>query len=268
MKSEQKHFPKPSEARQCAGGVLATNGNRMLLILSSLAVLACGMLYVMIDTANYYFTFVLFGQSPFLNGLCLCFFVLVVLSVTLFFTIPLVYGLFFIAADVIAGKNPVVSDVLRAFSDRETYLYVLRFAFESLWRLALAVGAVWGTFVWAQDRSVQSVGWAFLGALLIAVEIAIYLAWISRRFFMPYLMASEQMPYAEASRRSAEMARENRRCMIRCLLDYLPWLLLSFLTVGILFFADVLPRMLISYSHISQSTHEMIIRSEEMIDHE
>ena len=59
------------------------------------------------------------------------------------------------------------------------------------------------------------------------------------------------------------MTGRYRSCAIRYVLDYLPWLLLSFVTIGMLFFADTLPRMLISYFELGQSNYEMITRSEE-----
>ena len=266
MRKDQKYVPKAADMRRAAGEVLATDGNRLRLILASLVLLAGGMLYVMLDMARYYLVYAVGGASVWADRIgTLCATVIALLP-TCFFLLPLAYGLLTVAHKANRSENAVLGNVLDAFSDRAVYKRVLPVSWATLWRISLCALAVWLTFAWARESA--SVGIAFLGAALIALEVVLLVLLTAKRFFVPYLVVGLGYSYRDAVGISRRMAEQNPRCAQSYLFDYLPRLLLSFLTLGVLFFADTLPRMLVSYCKLSQETREMIIRSEEMIDHE
>ena len=251
---------KPSNARKNASALLADGGNRFLLILASLVVLASTILYVFTDTARYYLTYAFGGDdSAYIANAVI--FTAINFLLTLFFVLPIGYGLLFIAAQIHKGDSAVVGDVLFALADKENYKRVLRLSFGALWKLAAFLAVVHLTtrvLTWE-----YSFGTLLLQVLLIGAEAFLFLLLCSRRFFVPFLMLGRGCSYRDAVRTSKAMARHDYLGAMRYVFDYLPWLLLSFVTIGILFFADTLPRMLISYFEYSQSNYEMITRSEE-----
>ena len=260
MRSDRTLLIKPSETRKSASARLAVDGNRFLLILASLVVLASTILYVLTDTARYYLTYA-FGGDDLAYIANTAIFAAINFLLTLFFVLPLGFGLLVIAARIHKGESAVVGDVLYAFTDQKNYKRVLRFSWGTLWKLAL--------FFAVADLSTRALTWEYsfgtllLQVLLIGAEAFLFLLLCARRFFVPFLMCAEDCSYQDAVRTSKQMAGRYRSCAIRYVLDYLPWLLLSFVTIGMLFFADTLPRMLISYFELGQSNYEMITRSEE-----
>lgn len=251
---------KPSTARRNASSLLANDGNRFLLILASLVVLASTILYVLTDTARYYLTYAFGGDhSAYITNAVI--FTALNFLLTLFFILPIGFGLLVIAARIHRGESAVVGDVLFALADKENYKRVLRLSFGALWKLAAFLAVVHLTtraLTWE-----YSFGTLLLQVLLIGAEAFLFLLLCSRRFFVPFWMLGKGCSYRDAVRMSRAMAKRDHLGATRYVLDYLPWLLLSFLTIGILFFADTLPRMLTSYFEYSQSNYEMITRSEE-----
>lgn len=260
MSLKLRTLPRPSQARREAGHRLAVGGNRLLLILAALVLLAACMLYVVADMAGYYLTVAIGRGAEEANAIGEAARVVVACLLTLFFILPLVYGLLHITAQITEDKNPVLIDVLYAFTGPREYWRALQFSLGVVWRLAIFFAI---TDMTAQAMWGRSIGMSLLCVPVLAAEVMAFLWLSSGYFFVPFLMTARGMSCMDAVRASRRAARHYRSCTLRYLCDYLPWLLVSFFTIGVLFFADTLPRMLVSYFAHCDSTYEMIIQSEE-----
>lgn len=265
MKSDQKNVSAASVARKEAGWILAVHGNRLLLILGILTVLSSVMLYILLQSTLSYLvsvlgrgaadhTVYLLGESTYL---------VLAFLLTLFFVLPLLYGLPYIASKLAFEEDAVLADVLVSFSSKNAYRKALRFAWGTLPRFTCFAIVVGWTFQYAQVNASSSFLPALGMAFLILFELVAAFAFCAKDFFAIYFLYRTPVSAKEARRQSRRLTQHCRAVAYRYTVDYLPWLLLSFVTLGTLFVADTLPRMLISYFRLCKATNEMIIQSEE-----
>ena len=92
------------------------------------------------------------------------------------------------------------------------------------------------------------------------VGVFLLWAWLSMRsFLLPYFALS--LPDAAVRMRPYAVS-----VGARYWIGFFPWIVLSFLTVGILLLADTLPRMLIAYFRLCRKLNELTTQSEELIN--
>ena len=93
--TERQKFPEASEARRAAGFRLSVNGNRLLLVLGLLTVLPSVMLYILLESTIVYVTSigdtVATDHTQYLLGEGI--YIVAALLLTIFFVLPLLYGL-------------------------------------------------------------------------------------------------------------------------------------------------------------------------------
>jgi hypothetical protein len=186
----------------------------------------------------------------------------------LLFFMPLGYSLLYLAAGITSGRESALIDVLYAFGGRREYHRAFRLGFGVMWKIAILLAVVKGTqYAFAElaywMRWQESFGMTALFILTLTLELFLFFCLCERRFFVPFFMVYRGLSHKDAVAMSKKMTGCCHLSAVRYTLDYLPWILLSFFTVGVLFFADTLPRMLVSYFDFCQSTYEMIIQSEE-----
>ncbi|MBQ8309807.1 MAG: hypothetical protein IJX80_02195, partial [Clostridia bacterium] len=164
------------------------------------------------------------------------------------FTAPTLFGLFRIAGKLAADEEAVLADLFYAFSDRHVYARALATVRGLLFRGTIvwfACEITYLLFVYALPPTLPN---AVLCGLLIGIEILCGLVWLLCRY--PYLWATirfEDMPLPDAYDRAREHVSSPLFRGWRFTFGFVPWLLLGFFTVGILWIADTLPRMLVAY---------------------
>lgn len=175
---------------------------------------------------------------------------------TLFFTLPLFTGLLWMAAEMDAGEEAFLPDVFHAFTGGRAYRAALRISFGTLWRLCLFAvleGGIYHLFLWLGNGSVW-VALCSIPVLILAGAGLLYL--FAGGFLRTYLRLC-------APAGGARMRPYARSVGISFWLGFLPWLVLSLMTLCILLLADVLPRMLISYFRLCRKLNDLTTQSEE-----
>ena len=181
---------------------------------------------------------------------------LILVSLTLFFTFPLLSGLLWLASRMEAGEETWLPDVFHAFSNGAAYRSALRISAALLWKVVLFSVVEVGIYslFWVLGN-----GWIPFMILSIPVLIGaafLLVFWFCGGFLRTYFVmciqnsAGRMRPYARSAGFSYWMG-------------FLPWLALSLLTFCILLLADVLPRMLIAYFRLCRKLDEMTVQSEE-----
>ena len=253
MTNKQTVLPEVRSVRAEAGEILAQNGNRLLLIEAILLCLTVTVLYVTLDTA--FITGVLplseqlgGGDVWYVALLPLLAYGLAVGLVTILFTLPLIIGLFGLAAAMERGEEVALPDLFRPFSAMSRYFSAVRLSFGFFWRIGLTVLAVSATYQLTDRFGEGRIKAALLCAFFIFLEIAAALLLCVRRFSVLFFTWSRQNLSLRQSRRcAAGFCKFAYSAGLRYLLGFLPWIVLSLLTFGILLLADTLPRMLVGY---------------------
>lgn len=261
MRERIFRMPETGDARRETSALLANGGNRLLLIEASLVVLV----------SFFFLTFLAMLTDAFLlpeadeTGAVIGVAAVLLLGVlwNLFLILPLLLGLLSAAQRMERDENAQLPDVFRFFGSGREYRIALNLSFGVTWRLVLTAGIVSATFF--------AVVWHFPGNLaanlccvvLILAELAAAFLLCTRPFMTLYFVFLGE-PVRTARRHARMCAKKNRMAGARYFLDYLPWILLSVLTLGVLFFADVLPRMAISYFRFCRNTHTVLIESKEI----
>lgn len=238
--------------REECGEILATDANRITLILGIMVCCTPLMLFLMLSTT---FEGVLI---PMLGEKAQWVYAVLPPILMLFFVLPLWAGLFFMASEMEARRRAYLSDVFWSFSGGGEYLSALRCSWALFWR----VGVLWWT--WQAGMELFSrlgngrILILALGAIPLLLFSVLWIRFSLRGFFGVYRVFC----------RPSEMRRMRpyaRSLGLGYLRMYLPWLLLSLLTVGILFLADTLPGMLVSYFRLCRKLNEKTTQSEELI---
>lgn len=277
MKQSLIRYPEAYRKRRGAGAYLSVCGNRLLLSLASIVLLSVVMIYVML-----YFAFA--GISEYLmsmgnfqydhTGYVTAYFaffayVLLALLFTLLLTLPLLCGLFYMASGIVAGRETALCDLFYFFSSAARYWRAIRLSFWTFLRLLFLVLAIILTYEYSIALSVGRVWIVLVGAFAILCEIVLTLLLSARGFFGWYVALSyPSMPMDEVRQRARAMMRGCKSAPYRFVIDFLPWLLISFATAGIFLIADTLPRMSISYFLYCGELEQRIYQSEDIKDHE
>ena len=277
MKRSRQFYPDASRQRRRAGAYLGVSGNRLLLSLSSIVLLSVVMIYVML-----YYAFA--GISEYLlsmgdvqfdhTGYVTAYFAFFVylwltLLLTLFLTFPLFCGLFYMASRIVSGRETALVDLFHSFSSGALYWRAIRLTFRSFLRILILSHAIVLTYEYAIAASAGRVGLVLVGAFVILCEIALTLLLSTRDFFRIYVAYTyPSMPIDALNRMVRDMAKTCKRAPYRFAVDFLPWLLLSFATAGILLIADTLPRLSLSYFLYCGEMEQRNYQSEDIKDHE
>lgn len=159
---------------------------------------------------------------------------------TVFLTLPLASGLFYLAERMEEGEETVLADVFYAFSGRAAYRRALRAGL--CWALPLAVliavpqGMIAGLAGGAGNRILRLV---LVALAAVAADFLLFVLLLGGfgRIFKTF----------RRDRGQSCTGRSARRVGLWYWGNFLPYLILSVLSLLIYLLADVLPRMLISY---------------------
>jgi hypothetical protein len=241
-------MPELSTVGKDAADLLAQNGNRLLLIEAIAVSLVPVSLYV---TWNAIFTSVLALPTLAGNEAALLW-VRIAYGVgnallTLFLTLPLLVGLFGLAARIERGEDAVLAMLFSPFSGKAAYWRALQLSWEFLWRLCAMILAVALTYLLTLANFAGSFSAGLVCAGLILLELGVGLWVCARHFAVMAFAADASLPLSLARGQAHALTRCYKSAGVRFWMYFLPWLLLGLLTFGILLLADVFPKMLISY---------------------
>lgn len=264
MSKHQKPSADFASAYREAGQILGSNGNRLLLIEAILISLLTVLLYVFLcDTYVILLGYWMYGTDLWLSVVLSVLLGVLISLLTLFFTIPLLIGLFGLAGDVEQGRACVLADLFSPFSSAKTYRRALALSWGAFWRLGLTVLAVSLTCHVGVLFFEGSLLAGLICGVAVAVEILVGL-WLCGKCFSSLSVAhSSDVPIKDAREYAKGIWRMCRTGGAIFVLNLLPRILLGLLTLGVLLLWDTLPRMLVAYFRYCRYMNEMIIRSEE-----
>lgn len=264
MSNRQKPSADFASAYREAGQILGSNGNRLLLIEAILISLLTVLLYVFLcDTYMILLGYWIYGVNLWLSVALSVLLGVLISLLTLFFTFPLLIGLFGLAGDMEQGRTCVLADLFAPFSSVQTYRRALALSWGAFWRLGLIVLAV----ILTCNVGVLFFEGSLLAGLICGVAVAVEIfvgLWLCGKCFSSLSVAhTSEMPIKAAreyAKRSWRMCRTGGAVFV---LNLLPRILLGLLTLGVLLLWETLPRMLVAYFRYCRYMNEMIIRSEE-----
>lgn len=271
MQNKKIGTPDFSRAWREAGAILASRGNRLILIESVILLLVSVSLYIMLY--NVFFTAFapwVWGEDAVLSVFLQVLYGVAVAALTLFVTLPSVVGGFMLAGEMERGREVMLADLFAPFSSAKRYGRALRLSWGAFWRFGLIVLAVALTLLVGKslfpEEDPALVG--LVCGLLAVIEVIVGLMLCTRRFAVMAVALYGEIPLSHARNAAENMARMCRRGGAVFFFSVVPWALLGLLTVGILLLWDTLPRMLIAYFRYCRQMNDMIIRSEEYTNHE
>ena len=184
-------------------------------------------------------------------------------GVVLLAVMPLVVGLFGMAARMANDCDVFLPDLFLPFASGKNYLRALIVLWPLYWKF--------GVFCWfpglAFDALVSYFGktllLVILGAVVLGLLIVVWLLLGLRGFVRLSFLLQWRMPLLAAGRANRQIAGKSFAGGGRWWLCFLPRILLGFATVGILLVADVIPRMLISYFRYAGRMTDFVFSSEE-----
>ena len=277
MKQSNNSSPDVRRHRRDAGAYLSVSGNRLLLSLASIVLLSVVMIYVLFyvvcaDVSEHLLSMGQFQYDH--TGYVTAYFVFLgyvwlTLLFTLFLMLPLLCGLFYMALRIVLGRETVLADLFCFFSSPSRYWRAIHLSIRTFVRLLLLVHVIMLTYEYSIALSAGRVWIVLVGAFAILCEIVLTLLHSATGFFGWYVaLAYPSMPMNEVHQRAREMLRAYKSAPYRYVIDFLPWLLLSFATAGILLIADTLPRMTVSYFLYCGDAEQRFFQSEDIKDHE
>ncbi len=226
MKKNTEAKMRLIDARHEADAILATGANRLLLIEAILIVCVFVALFISLQSATA-LLLTRFIENEILSSLLPAIVSFVYLALGIFFAAPVVLGLFRLAEQMQAGKTPVLMDLFYYLSNSERYrqgLRITRLAGIKVLLMVLVVDTI---------NILCSTPW--LGNILITLVIILFIAWLL-------------FPYAKLN---ALLKDEDKPlCLfggVRLVWFFTPWILLGFVSIGLLLVLDVLPRMILTY---------------------
>jgi len=236
-----------------SGEVLAEKSNRLTLILAIMVAVSPLPIYHALPAVGS----ALIEQLPGKEAIVYAITALFMFSLTLFFSLPLLCGLPRMASEMEQGREVLLQDVFQAFSDRRSYRLSLRVSFSVLWRILLLCGVEIALFRFTFFLAKGTVTVLILGIPLSIGGFVLWF-WIAMRGFLLTYFAYRTANKPERMQSYALSAATHYG------MGFLPWIVLSLLTLGILFLADTLPRMLIAYFRLCNKLNEITTRSEEI----
>ena len=222
------------QARCEADSILATGANRLLLIEAILIVCVFVVLFTSLQSAT---AFLLAATVPNDTVASLLFWAasLAFLVLGILFAAPVILGLFRLAEQMQAGEDPVLLDLFYFLSSRERYqqgLHITRTASRKIATTVIAwsgIDLVWSAFV------PESFLFNALYGMLMTAMIILCTVWLLFPYGKLYsLLKNQNKPLCQ-------------RGGIRFVFFFFPWILLGFISVGLLLVLDVIPRMLLTY---------------------
>ncbi len=235
------------DVRREAGEVLAKNGNRLLLVQALGVCLLFVALYMLLcSCCSIVLSFFAFEMAAIL--LTIAAFAVITVALTLFLTLPTLYGLFYLGAQAVAGERPLLIDLFYFFTTGARYRRALAMGARPVARVCI-VGVA------AAILSVAAILWdpwdpivLLVSGTLISLLLLGGLLWVLSGYSELYFVFRHpDLPVGEAVRLSKEVRPSRFSRGVRYAVGFLPWLLLGLLTCGVLWIWDVLPRMLTAY---------------------
>lgn len=260
-------LPEAYRVRREASECLSDSGARLLLAEAVLVALTPFILFFLLPSVLNYVILPAFPETsvmPHIFSYAVAAFLWLYL---LFFAIPMLLGPVWMASLLERGESAVLADVFWAFSSRRAYRRALRLSYGFFWRFGISFVILRGLFV-------------LLSLVLRATETRFYL-WLPLGVllllgvgFLLFTISLSAFPNAwremtpEGAARDADGARLHRRVRagLHFFFGYMPSILLSILSVGVLLPADTLPKMLLAYFRYCRRWNELTIRSEEHRD--
>ena len=226
MKKNSNAKKRLLEARREADAILASGANRLLLIESILVVCVFVALFVSLQSgATLLLT--LLTENAWIASLLFCAASLTYLLLVIFFAAPVVLGLFRLAEQLQAKKAPVLMDLFYYLSSSERYLYGLHITRPTSIKLLLVILTV------NAIHFLCPIAW--LSGILKAVVTLLAIIWV----LLPYSKLNDLLKGKDKPHRIGGG--------IRLVWFFTPWLLLGFVSIGLLLVLDVFPRMLLTY---------------------
>ena len=263
---EQTPLPDFRTARLRAGEILAENNNRLKLMEGIVVCLMPVLLSILLGSL---FAEILAVTAPPVAAKvsAVALFSAFLALFQLFLTLPLLVGLFGLAAGMADGDHISLADLFRPFSGGRAYRRALGLSFGFFWKAGLLVLAVWGTLAFFAAVGGGKLLPALLAGFLTVGEVIGWIVLTMRRFPVLALVLRGGLTPREARKTTAGMVRRARRGGLLWAVCFLPWVLFGLLSVGILLLADVVPRMLVSYFLFSQNLTDPA-KSSEVTNHE
>lgn len=230
------------EARKNADAILATGANRLLLIEAILIVCVFAAMFTAFYSALSLLLSAVLGGNTTLSPLLSYAVLLIYLVAVIFFAAPVVLGLFRLAERMQAGDAPVLMDLFYFLSSRKRYLRGLRITWIGSLKLVTAIVAVDTINTVLNNQPANALSFRPFGGLTIALLIFLYVLWMLFPYSKLYCLLKQEdsIPDKYAYLRAAHGGA-------RFVCFFLPWLLLGFVSIGILLVLDVIPRMLLTY---------------------
>ncbi|MBQ9784056.1 MAG: hypothetical protein IJW29_00995 [Clostridia bacterium] len=243
MAKASKKIGRYAALRVRAGEVLSRDGNRLTMI-GALAV--CFLFVALYATLGYCMA----ALSLLLNPVILT----VIFAASVYFSVrllvaPTVLGLFYMAMQMTRGEETVLADFFHFLGTRKLYRFALRVTRPIVYLLAdVAIAAVL-TYAAFASFTQPTLGNFALCALTVAAEIVAGVLLLCRHYarFAIAVRCDESLTRADLGTETRRLFRAPTWRGFRFLGSFLGWLLLGLLTVGLLWVADTLPRMLVAY---------------------
>ncbi len=228
-------------ARHEADAILATGANRLLLIEAILIVCVFAALFVSLRSALALILSVIPQSSPlspfFSQALSALY-----LALVIFFAAPVVLGLFRLAERMQAGEEPMLAELFYYLSSRKRYLCGLRTTWLGSLKLIVSIAATDAIGIIWQELTPDTPLFDFLGGVVIALAICFYVIWMLFPYFKLYCLLKQP---ENAQNKDAYLLSPFGGLRLLCF--FLPWILLGFVSIGLLLVLDVIPRMLLTY---------------------
>ena len=268
MRTKNKLYDFSKSLSQ-ARSVLAVNGNRLKLIclfLLLLGFLLCGLL---LTSA---FSVLLNTLSPVPAQAALLFVVSYAIPLCLLILLwffPFLQGIFMVVYQMTRYEDVPLAAVFRPFSEEKIYWRCVVMSWGFLWRALTVVAMIFLTYRAGDFLFSGNLLGGLAVAILILAELAAGFCWCGRLFgFWFFALREERMPLRSAKRKVVAFSKVSPFAAFRYFGNFLPHILLGLLTLGVYLFADVLPRMLLTYCFECENTYELMIQLEEKKDYE
>lgn len=230
------------ESRREADAILATNGNRLLLIEAILILSVFIVLFVSFKSASSLLLSAVDPKNKILAFVLTYLISLFSLSLGLLFVTPIALGLFRLAEQIQAGKNPVLLDLFYFLSSRKRYVQCLLISWRGGMKILTMIVIVYDLNLLFPKLAPDTAVWHFLHYAAVILTVCLF----SCITLFPYSGLYRQLRY--------KIIDDTDEWLISDLFDgvrfvrfFLPWLLLGLLSFGLLLVLDVFPRMLLTY---------------------
>ena len=235
--------------------ILAADGNTVKLSLATLFCILMGILVVI--TSSWLLSVIASGASsaPLALGVLSALSFLILAGGFIFLFLPCVSGVIIFARRTVNGEKPTLGALLEPFlaKNKRKYINSILLPIALMIRMAviflpLVLGVISLPLVNDADASffaVAASGVFLLCFLLAALAVGMYIS--SYFFFVPYLMVEQNAGFFEAFFLSVRMARRRKRDITLEMLSAVPSVIISVLTLMVLWVFYAAPKILVSY---------------------